>query len=56
MSPEFPLELEVTVILEEEDGKTKMTLRHVGLPPGEMTDMCREGWNQSLDKLVESLK
>ena len=56
MSPEFPLELEVTVILEEEDGKTKMTLRHVGLPPGEMTDMCREGWNQSLDKLAESLK
>lgn len=56
MSPDFPLELQVRVRLEELDGKTRMTLRHVGLPPGEMSDMCEDGWNQSFDKLAESLK
>jgi uncharacterized protein YndB with AHSA1/START domain len=51
MSPEFPLELQVTVTLEEDAGKTRMTLHHVGFPPGEV-EMCTEGWNQSLDKLA----
>lgn len=33
-----------------------MTLRHAGLPPGEMSEMCRAGWNESFDKLAEILK
>ena len=53
---DFPLELQITVTLEEQDGKTKMTLQHVGLPAGEMTDMCGQGWNQSFDKLAKSLR
>jgi len=52
MSSDFPLEMLVTVIFEEEGGKTKFTLRHEGLPPGEDLDNCRVGWNQSLDKLA----
>lgn len=56
MAPDLPLELQVTVILEEEEGKTKMTLRHLGLPPGEMSEMCADGWNQSFDKLAKILK
>ena len=56
MSSDFPLELQVTVTLAEDAGTTRMTLRHVGIPPGEMSDMCAEGWNQSFDKLAESLK
>lgn len=56
MGPDFPLELQVTVTFEEEDGKTRMTLRHVGIPPGEMSDMCKAGWNESFDKLAESLR
>jgi uncharacterized protein YndB with AHSA1/START domain len=56
MGTDIPLELEVTVTLEEHDGKTKMILRHVGIPAGEMSDMTRAGWNESFDKLAESLK
>jgi uncharacterized protein YndB with AHSA1/START domain len=56
MSPDFPLELQVTVTLEEQDGTTRMTLRHVGIPPGIMSEMCEAGWNESFDKLAESLK
>ena len=41
-----PLELQITVTLEE----------HAGFPPGEMRDLCEAGWNQSFDKLAESLK
>lgn len=55
MSDDFPLELLVTVSFEDIDGKTGMTLRHEGLPKG-MIDECREGWNQSFDKLAASLK
>ena len=31
---DFPLEMLVTVTFEEFEGKTKMTLKHVGLPAG----------------------
>ncbi|XDD49625.1 SRPBCC domain-containing protein [Leptospira sp. WS92.C1] len=53
----FPDELIVTLLFEEEQqGKTKLTLRHTGLPAGEMREMTNSGWNESLDKLAESLK
>jgi len=52
---DFPLELQVTVTFEKDDGRTKMVLRHVGIPPA-MREMCELGWNQSFDKLAESLK
>lgn len=52
---DFPLELQVTVTFEKHDGRTKMTLRHVGIPAG-MREMCEQGWNQSFDKLAESLR
>lgn len=55
MSPDFPLELQVTVTLEEADGTTRMTLRHVGIPPGTMSEMCEAGWSESFDKLADSL-
>ena len=56
LSSDFPLEVEVTVTFEEQDGKTKMTLRHSGIPAGKMRDMTGVGWNESFDKLAESLK
>lgn len=47
----FPLELEVALDFEEvEGGKTRMTLRHFGLPEN-IKDDCRAGWNESFDKL-----
>lgn len=56
MSADFPLELLVTVTFEDLDGKTKLTLRHAGIPAGEMREMTTASWNESLDKLAESLK
>ena len=56
MSADFPLEMLVTITFEEQEGKTKMTLRHVGLPAGTMSDLTKAGWNESFDKLAESLK
>ena len=56
LSPEFPLELLVTAIFEElEDKTTRLTLRHSGIPEGEFVELTRAGWNESLDKLAESL-
>jgi len=56
MTEDFPLEMLVTVTFEEIDGKTRMTLRHEGLPAGEMIQGAEVGWNESFDKLAESLK
>ena len=52
---EFPLELMLTVTFEDVDGKTRLTLQHVGFPAGEHRDGANEGWNQSLDKLAAAL-
>jgi uncharacterized protein YndB with AHSA1/START domain len=41
MSPDFPLELQVTLTFEEHDGKTKMTLRHAGIKLVE--NLAKEG-------------
>jgi uncharacterized protein YndB with AHSA1/START domain len=55
MSPDFPLEMLVTVTFEEHEGKTKLTLQHVGIPAGENSDLAEAGWNESFDKLAENL-
>ena len=51
----WPAETVVTVTFEEDHGKTKMTLRHAGMPSGKMSEMAGAGWNQSFDKLAASL-
>jgi len=56
MTDDIPLEMLVTVTFEDLGGKTKMTLRHQGLPAGEMTESAGIGWNESFDKLAESLR
>lgn len=55
MPGDWPLELLVTVTFEEIGDKTKMILRHVGIPSGKMSDDTQAGWNESFDKLAESL-
>ena len=55
MSRDFPLEMQVTVTFEDQDGKTKLTLHHVGFPAGPDRDGANQGWNESLDKLAEML-
>lgn len=50
----FPLELEITVSFQKiEHNKTKMTLKHVGIPEGKIKEECTTGWNQSFDKLAK---
>lgn len=41
---------EVIIDLSEENGKTIMTMVHVGVPAGSAGD---GGWNQAIDKLVD---
>ena len=50
--PDMPGELFVTILFEDQGGKTKLTIRHQGIPAGEMNDMTNAGWNESLDKLA----
>ncbi|RJQ38504.1 SRPBCC domain-containing protein [Candidatus Microgenomates bacterium] len=58
MSSDFPKEMLITVLFEEMDDKTKLTLRHSGIGGINPTDKSNmeQGWNQSLDKLEECLK
>jgi len=51
MEGDWPSELLVTVTFEEDVSKTRMTLRHVGIPLETMSD-CQAGWSGSFDKLA----
>jgi uncharacterized protein YndB with AHSA1/START domain len=51
----FPQELLVTVTFEEEAGKTRLILCDAGLPEGEIADEAQAGWEESFDKLAETL-
>ncbi|HEV8575242.1 MAG TPA: SRPBCC domain-containing protein [Dehalococcoidia bacterium] len=55
MPADLPLEMLATLTFEEFGSKTKLTLRHEGFPQGEMSEMAGAGWNESFDKLAESL-
>lgn len=52
---DFPRELMMTVTFEDLGGKTRLTLRHAGMP-AEMSEMAGQGWNESLDKLAGVLE
>jgi len=56
MSEDFPLEMLITVTFEEHDGKTKLTLKHAGMPTGPDSEGAQQGWNESFDKLAEYLE
>lgn len=56
MDDDFPQDLVVTVEFEEVSAnKTKMTMTHAGMPASDMADQTSVGWNESFDKLAESL-
>lgn len=56
MSVDIPLEMVITVTFEEHEGKTKLTLRHAGIPAGADRDGAQQGWSESFDKLAEVLE
>ncbi len=43
----------VTVLLEEVDGRTKMTIPHAGIPAN--AEGAKQGWEQAVNKLVAQL-
>lgn len=55
MTGDWPLELLVTVTFEDIGGKTKMVLRHEGIPSGMMRELTETGWSESFDKLAEHI-
>ncbi|MEP7294482.1 MAG: alpha/beta fold hydrolase [Chloroflexota bacterium] len=55
MGDDFPAENVITLTFEDLGSTTRFTLRQAGIPAGEMGDMNIQGWNQSLDKLADSL-
>jgi uncharacterized protein YndB with AHSA1/START domain len=52
---DMPLEMLVTVTFEDLGGKTRMTLRHEGIPAGPDREGAGQGWSQSFDKLADEL-
>lgn len=54
LTGDWPNETLVTVTFEEQDGKTRVTLRHANVPADHITEFDT-GWKESLDKLAEGL-
>ncbi|MBW3581884.1 MAG: SRPBCC domain-containing protein [Euryarchaeota archaeon] len=52
---DYPLEMQVTVTFEDVDGKTRLTLRHSGLPAGGGQGES-SGWNEMFDRLTTHLE
>lgn len=55
MAEDFPMEMLVTVTFEDLGGKTRLTLRHAGMPAGPAREGADQGWSESFDKLAVSL-
>lgn len=55
LSPDWPAEALIAVTFTEQAGKTKLSLKHSPLPAGRERDQCRQGWEESLDKLADYL-
>lgn len=49
----YPTTTEVTLLLEDLGGQTKMVMTHAGVPT---ESGASAGWEQALDKLAEHLK
>jgi uncharacterized protein YndB with AHSA1/START domain len=57
MGEDMPLEMLVTVTLEDMGGgRTKMTVRHEGMPAALIEGGADQGWRESFDKLAASLR
>jgi uncharacterized protein YndB with AHSA1/START domain len=55
ITDDFPLEMVVDLTFEEHEWSTTVTLKHIGLPAGVMSELTGAGWNESFDKLAEVL-
>lgn len=55
MSPDWPAEALIEATFTDHDGKTELTVQHSLIKPGDEREMCRQGWNECLDKLADYL-
>lgn len=55
MDLEWSLELLLIITLEKHEHKTKLTIHHVGFPSDADSESAKQGWNESFDKLAQSL-
>ena len=55
MEGDWPEEMTITFELVEADGATKLRLQHEGIPKEAQQD-CKQGWNESFDKLEKNIK
>jgi uncharacterized protein YndB with AHSA1/START domain len=55
LSPDFPKEMKIKVTFKEQEGKTKLTLKHSDVKSLNDTDLndMQQGWNESFDKLAD---
>ena len=54
--PSFPMETEVDIVLEDQNGKTKLTLTRQALPSEKDEKDTAEGWNESFEKMEHALE
>lgn len=57
MGSEFPMEMQIKATFAEQNGRTKLIVKHSdvkNISETELNDM-QQGWNESLDKLAELL-
>lgn len=54
MNDDYPATTEVTVVLEEQDGRTRMVMTHAGLPNGGQG--AGGGWEQAFAKLAAQIE
>ncbi|MBI2029604.1 SRPBCC domain-containing protein [Candidatus Gottesmanbacteria bacterium] len=54
MGKDFPMEMIVTVTFEDLGNKTKMILKHEGMPESDSKG-AQQGWSESFDKLAKEV-
>lgn len=47
----FPLVMKIELQLDEINSRTRLLLKHIGIPEGEVREQTKRGWNESFDKL-----
>jgi uncharacterized protein YndB with AHSA1/START domain len=55
MPPDFPKEMQMTVVFKAKRNMTELTITIFGFSAGQMYVYALAGWHQSIDKLAESL-
>ncbi len=55
MSSDFPRVMNLELDFEAEGNKTRLTIHHDGIPKGKDRSDAEQGWNESLDKLAQTL-